>query len=100
MAFQPGAPKIGGRKKGTPNKKTAQLLPLFEQLKANNFDPVKRLLELYPVLEPSEQASLLLKLMDFIFPKKRSVETTEKPSKEELAELVREHLDGEAPTAA
>lgn len=95
MAFEPGKPKTGGRPKGVPNKKTMLLSPLIEQLAKANFDPVKIILKNLPTLSPEMQVHVSLKLMDFIHPKKRSIEVTERPSKETLAQWVREYLEDE-----
>jgi len=88
-AFEEGHKKLGGRKKGSLNKKTAALVPLLEQLKAHNFDIVGRLIETIPLLNPSEQVEALLRLMEFIFPKKRHTEI----SVDEAAEVMKNELE-------
>ncbi len=42
--FKPGHPKLGGRKPGTPNRKT---LELMEVLVAHNFDPAAEMIRCY-----------------------------------------------------
>ncbi len=86
--------RIGGRQKGTPNKKT---LALVEILEAKKIDPVSGLSTLLPILEPEKQADVYLKLMEYLYPKRKAIEmsldeqTQEafKPSFEQMKELVR-----------
>lgn len=85
------------RPKGTPNYKTKALLPLIEQLKEQRFDVLEELLRCYNQMKkPEEKATVLLQLMSFVYPKKRSIEVSERPSKETLAEWVREYLNEES----
>lgn len=63
-----GLPKTGGRKKGTPNKKSYLL---DYHLEENDFDLVKELLTLYPTLENQQKVNLLLKLLEFSYPKRK-----------------------------
>lgn len=74
MARAQGLPKTGGRKKGTPNRRT---INLTEQLAAVNFNIPERLVELLPQLSPSEQSKVLIDLMSFIYPKRKAIEVTE-----------------------
>lgn len=66
-----GLPKTGGRKRGTPNKKTAVLQ---DALKFHKIDVVAELSELLPQLEPAKRADVLISLMAYLYPKRRSVE--------------------------
>ena len=66
MAKAKGSPKTGGRQKGSVNKKTLLLRETFEKL---NFDPVKKLIELYPNLDDPNKANVLLRLIDFTYAK-------------------------------
>ena len=65
-----------GRKKGTANKPTQALVEL---LKANDFSPVDELLKIIRAdnlrsqLSPKEKADVILKLMEYIYPKRTSV---------------------------
>jgi len=63
--------KFGGRTKGTPNKSTAEFKEL---LLKHGIDPVKKLGHVFPHLEPEKQADVLLKLMEFLYPKRKAVE--------------------------
>lgn len=73
--FKPGQPKPAnsGRKAGTPNKSTQEMLAVFEEFR---YDPARALCELLPELEPSQQAMVHLKLMEFKYPKRKAVEVT------------------------
>lgn len=70
-SFKPGQPRPAnaGRKKGTPNKSTLALCSILSELK---LDPVRALNELLPQLEPKDQASVHMKLMEYIYPKRRA----------------------------
>jgi len=67
MSRQPGAPKTGGRKQGTPNRRTGILV---EELHCLGFHPAAELVKLIPKLEPEAQARALLSIMGFLYPKK------------------------------
>jgi hypothetical protein len=73
--FKPGCPRPpnAGRKKGTPNKATQQLREILD---AEGLDPAKKLAELLPNLTPEKQADICLKLMDFLYPKRKAVALT------------------------
>ncbi len=43
-SFKPGQPKIGGREKGTPNKKSLEFQSILEK---HNFNPGEALVEIY-----------------------------------------------------
>jgi hypothetical protein len=64
-------PKTGGRKTGTPNKRTVILREVLESL---DFDLPKRLIELLPDLDKPKQADVLLELMSYVYPKRKAVE--------------------------
>jgi hypothetical protein len=62
-----GLPKTGGRKKGTPNRRTGILA---EELHCMGFHPAAELARLIPKLEPEAQARTLVALLGFLYPKK------------------------------
>ncbi len=66
-----GLPKTGGRQKGTPNQKSAALINTLESL---SFNPVKELVEAIQQLPPSDKAIHLLKFMEYVYPKQKSLE--------------------------
>jgi len=67
MSRSPGFPKTGGRKKGTPNKKT---LVLLERLHQNNFDVVDELVQIIPSLDKDKKVAVLLSLLPYLYAKR------------------------------
>jgi hypothetical protein len=87
-----GLPKTGGRKKGTPNRRSTQL---EERLCGLGLDVPGRLVEILPTLDPAHQAQVLLGLLTFIYPKRKAVDQTvevELPSSDRLSALSDEEL--------
>ena len=74
MPRQKGTVKTGGRKKGTPNKRTKVL---SEALLNNGIDIPQKLAEIFPNLSYDKQADVLLSLMSFVYPKRKSIEIAE-----------------------
>jgi len=88
MARPKGLKKSGGRKKGTPNKTTFLLEEKLEHL---NFDPVVELIICFDSLESGQKATTILKLLDYLYPKRKSIEIDRKSSpgiNQSFAELV------------
>lgn len=73
MEMQNPREKTGGRKKGTPNKKTQLLAEILE---VNDFSIPEKIIELLPSLAPKKQADVLLDLMSYMYPKRKAVEQT------------------------
>jgi hypothetical protein len=71
MARTAGLQKTGGRKKGTPNKKT---LGLQEALESHGLDVIARLAEILPDLAPEKRVDVLVDLMGYLYPKRKAVE--------------------------
>ena len=67
----PGHIKAGGRQKGTPNKKTLELLEVWESL---GYDPAYALHHELPLLEPEQRAQIHLKLMAYKYPQRKAIE--------------------------
>ena len=67
--------KTGGRQKGTPNKKTADLL-----VRLGNYNPLDALLAISQDEDtPLEiQVKINLDLMNYVYPKRKSVEFNDK----------------------
>lgn len=62
--------KTGGRKKGTPNKKTVEFINAL-----GSFDPVKRLIELCSRTEDETlEAKICLEMLKYIYPQRKAVE--------------------------
>lgn len=71
MSRPNGIPKTGGRKKGTPNKKTQDL---EDRLKNLGIDVPSQIVALLPQLHTEKQADILMGLMAFLYPKWKAVE--------------------------
>lgn len=71
MRFEPGHPKVGGRKAGVPNKETNDLK---ERLEICGFDPVKEIGVLLPQLAPEKRVDVMLNLLGYLYPKRKAVE--------------------------
>lgn len=92
-------PAKAGRKKGTPNKKTTILLDIFE---ANDFCPAEEVVKLIKDkgadLLDKERADIFLRLMEYKFPKRKSVEHSGEikttPIDGILAEVIKKVQDG------
>lgn len=92
-------PAKAGRKKGTPNKKTTELLAIFD---SNNFCPAEEVVKLIKNkradLLDKERADIFLRLMEFKFPKRKAVEHSGKiettPIDGILAEVIKKVQDG------
>lgn len=70
--FQKGSKKIGGRAKGTPNKKT---LNFIDEL--GNFKPVQELLNLFATTEDDIlKFSILKEILKYVYPQRKAVEMT------------------------
>ncbi len=74
MSRPMGIPKSGGRKKGTPNKKTVDL---ESALKNAGIDVVAELGKTLPVLSDDVKIKVLIELMSFLYPKRKAVEFSE-----------------------
>ena len=68
MSRPEGLPKTGGRKSGTPNKRTTLLVTKFQSA---GFDPVDQLIDLIPSLPPLERSQVLLSLLPYLYPRRK-----------------------------
>lgn len=66
MARPKGHPKSGGRKAGSLNKRTEDLLLRMED---SGYNPLKSLLSKYHNLTKEDQIKIDLKLMEYVYPK-------------------------------
>lgn len=71
-----GSEKTGGRKKGTPNKKT---IGLENALANHNIDLVEQIAQVLPQLALDKRADVLLNMMSYLFPKRKAIELTADP---------------------
>ena len=62
----------GGRQKGTPNKKTAELQEIL-----GDFNPAEKLMELYnkPATKDDLKVLICKELMKYIYPQRKAVDT-------------------------
>ena len=69
--FQKGRTKTGGRAKGTPNKKTTELIELL-----GDYNPIIRLIEIAKDENTSldMQVKINLDLLPYIYPKRKSID--------------------------
>lgn len=60
----------GGRKKGTPNKKTSELMQIL-----GSFNPVEKLKEIFARTEDDAlQAKICLDLLKYLYPQRKAIE--------------------------
>lgn len=83
MARKKGSPKLGGREKGTPNKVTKEARELIQQ--AIDLPTFKR--RLNKIKSDAQYCAIVLKLMEFVLPKMKSVEITGDKDKPLIIEL-------------
>ncbi|MBI2602842.1 MAG: hypothetical protein HYW48_07290 [Deltaproteobacteria bacterium] len=83
--------KTGGRKKGTPNKRTAMLSEEFEKIGLHIPSHLSKLL---PALSPKDQVDVLLKLMDFLYPKRKPCSVAPETGKKSLHDEILEYIEG------
>ncbi len=77
-----GRGRLGGRTKGTPNKKTTEMREWVKELIEGN---TERFVECLDKLDPQEYVRVFLRLLNFVLPKKAPVKTdneTEDPFKD------------------
>ncbi len=75
MAFEKGHIKAGGRKKGTPNKRSTELA---DKLAALNCDPITAMAKIAmdETVELRIRAQLFKELAAYCYPKRKAVEHT------------------------
>lgn len=78
--------KTGGRRLGTLNKKSSAFSSEIERA---GMDIPTMLAELYPKLEASKQADVLLGLMSYLYPKRKPVDSGDRATED----LQREELE-------
>lgn len=67
--FEKGHPKYGGRKKGTRNK--SSIMEKFEEI---NFDVIAAIIESIAAQPEYMRADTLIKMLEFVYPKKKSMD--------------------------
>jgi hypothetical protein len=71
VGFKSGHIKIGGRKKGVPNKRSLGFLKNLEEL---GLDPIKIIAENIHQLDPQRKVQASLQLLDFVYPKRKAID--------------------------
>jgi hypothetical protein len=66
-------PKLSGRQKGSPNRRTVLLCEALDQL---GQDLPSKIFELLPKLSANKQVDVYLELMQYVFPKRKAVEVS------------------------
>lgn len=69
MPFEKGHKKYGGRKKGTRNK--SSIMEKFEEI---NFDVIAAIIESIAAQPEYMRADTLIKMLEFVYPKKKSMD--------------------------
>lgn len=68
--FQKGKAKTGGRKKGTPNKRTKELAEVL-----GAFDPAEKLVQIYNETDDLDlKAQICRDLLKYVYPQRKAVE--------------------------
>lgn len=68
-----GLAKTGGRKAGTPNRRTAEMAARLEELGVDPLEGIAKLLKA-PKTPPELRARLLCELLAYLYPKRKAVE--------------------------
>lgn len=92
MPFKKGDPKIAGRKKGTPNKVTAEtreLLKKFVELKWDEF-----IADYERIENPKDKCYIMVSILPFVSPKLANIEYKDKDKPKTLADELDE-MSGE-----
>lgn len=84
--FEKGHPKYGGRKKGTRNK--SSIMEKFEEI---NFDVIAAIIESIAAQPEYMRADTLIKMLEFVYPKKKSMDLN-MVSDEELKQILMKKL--------
>lgn len=87
MARPKGTPKTGGRKKGTPNKTTAQIKELVVKLVGDNIDTFA---EEFEKLDAGDKIGLIKNLLPYVIPKQTE---TKHSFDAEQVQSVKESMD-------
>ena len=94
IPFLPGEtrPPGAGRKKGTPNRISQSFAQGFIEC---DIDPLAEIADILPELEPSKRADVLLKLCDFVYPRRKAIDPVpeEKPPSAEEIRLLTEMFE-------
>ncbi|HTT02031.1 MAG TPA: hypothetical protein VMG11_08055 [Steroidobacteraceae bacterium] len=76
MGFKTGHERLGGRKRGTPNKATTDVRASFQQLVQRNVGKLQEGLERVAADDPAKFVDLVARLAEFCIPKLARAEMT------------------------
>jgi hypothetical protein len=76
MPFQKGHEKIGGKKKGTPNKVTSEVREKFKELVEGNLHNIQGWLDRVATTDPDKALDFMLKFSEYFIPKLQRTELT------------------------
>jgi predicted metallopeptidase len=71
MPRVPGTSKTGGRKKGTPNKRSRTFQDYLESI---NFYVPEKIIEKIEALSDEDQVKYLFRMLEYIYPKRKSID--------------------------
>lgn len=74
MAFEKGKKKEGGRKKGTPNKTTAQIKDMITALVGNQMEKWPSVIDKMMKEDPAEAMKITGRLIDYVLPKQTKID--------------------------
>lgn len=75
MAFKKGVSgNPGGRRKGTPNKTTAEIKEIITRIVGNQLEHIERDLDIIRKKDPAEAMRLSSKFIDYVIPKQTRME--------------------------
>ena len=90
MAKAKGSEKTGGRKKGTPNKVSADVRSAVADIVSGHLDMVAHDLRL---LAPKERIDVVVKLLPFVIPKQTDIDASVTALPESSGEMIIGFLD-------
>jgi hypothetical protein len=91
MGFKKGQPRPAnaGRKKGTPNRKTQDLLAICERLGVNPFESMVQAAQ--EIIEPEARVNAWEKVCQYILPKRKAVEIANEDEEEGFRIIVEDY---------
>lgn len=89
MARPKGSPKLGGRKKGTPNKTTQPIREKFQQL-LDGYGIDQMLTDLMSIDKPEQRLNIVISLAEYIVPKLARTEVKNEDGNTITLKVIRE----------
>ena len=86
MSRPKGLKKTGGRRTGTPNKRS---LLLSDRLEVLSIDVLATLAATLPQLKPEARAKVLLELMTYLYPKRKAADMPAPESESNQSKIIR-----------